>query len=65
MFASVKGVPVPKTDFDFVLHASAKVFEHFRYAYEGAVEDQEGWMANGIRECVRERIVDLKPEWAK
>jgi hypothetical protein len=65
MYASVKGVPVPRTDFDFVLCASAKAFEHFRYAYEGAVKDQEGWLANDIRECVRERIAELKPEWTK
>jgi len=65
MYAAFKGVPVPKTDFDFVLGASAKAFEHFRYAYEGAVEDQEGWMASDISECVKERVVELKPEWAR
>lgn len=63
MFATVKGVPTPKTDFDFVLHASAKAFEHFRYAFEGLVKDQEGWMAGPICDCVRGRIVELQPDW--
>jgi HEPN domain-containing protein len=64
MFAAVKGVPAPKTDFDFVLHASAKAFEHFRYAFEGLVKDQEGWMAGPICDGVRARIVELQPDWA-
>jgi len=63
MYAALKNVPAPKTDFDFVLHASAKAFEHFRYAYEGIVEEGEGWLANEIHDCVRERIVELKPDW--
>jgi hypothetical protein len=63
MLAAVKGVPAPKTDFDFVLHAGARVFEHFRYAFEGTVQDQEGWIAGPICECVRERTVELKPDW--
>lgn len=63
MFAAVKGVPAPKSDFDFVLHASAKAFENFRYAFEGIVQDQTGWMASPICECVRERIVELQPDW--
>jgi hypothetical protein len=65
MYAAVKGVPIPPTDFDAALRASARAFEHFRYAFEGAVKDQEGWMGNDICECVRDRIAELKPEWAK
>jgi HEPN domain-containing protein len=63
MFAAIVGVPVPRTDFDFVLHASAKAFEHFRYAFEGIVESGEGWMASPICECARERILELQPDW--
>jgi hypothetical protein len=62
-FAAVQGAPQPPTDFDSVLHASAKAFEKFRYAYEGSVKDQEGWMADPIRDCVRERILELRQDW--
>jgi hypothetical protein len=62
-FAAVKGVPQPKTDFDFVLHVSAKAFEKFRYAYEGIAESPVGWMAAPICDCVRERILELQPDW--
>ena len=61
--AGLAAIPVPKTDFDFVLHWSAKAFEHFRYAFEGLVHSQEGWMAGPICDCVRERIVELRPDW--
>ena len=61
--AGLATIPVPKTDFDFVLHWSAKAFEHFRYAFEGLVHSQEGWMAGPICDCVRERIVELRPDW--
>jgi len=64
MFAASKVPPLPKTDFDFILHASAEAFENFRYAYEGIVKDQTGWLAGPIGECVRERIMALHPEWA-
>jgi HEPN domain len=64
MFATFKDIPAPKTDFDSVLHASAKAFENFRYAFEGIVKDQEGWMASPICDSVRERIVELQPDWA-
>ena len=63
MFSAMKGVPTPRTDFDFVLSASAKAFENFRYAFEGNVPDQTGWLASEISECVRERIVELK-QWS-
>jgi hypothetical protein len=63
-FAAAKGIPARPTDFDFVLRASAKAFVKFRYAYEGMVGNQEGWLANEIRDCVRERIVELQPTWA-
>lgn len=63
MFASVQGIPAPPTDFDFVLNTSAKAFEKFRYAYEGTVENGEGWMADKVRDCVRERILELQPDW--
>lgn len=64
MFAAAKVPPLPKTDFDFVLHASAEAFENFRYAYEGIVKDQTGWLAGPIGESVRKRIMELRPEWA-
>ena len=63
MYAAVPDVPHPKTDFDFVLHASAKSFEKFRYAFEGIVEDHQGWLADPIRDCVRSRILELQPDW--
>jgi hypothetical protein len=63
MYAAVPGVPHPSTDFDFVLRASAKSFEKFRYAYEGIVGDKQGWLADEIRDCVRARILELRPEW--
>jgi hypothetical protein len=56
--------PPPKSNFDFVLHASAEAFTRFRYAYEGLVGNQQGWLAGQIGECVRERIIELNPDWA-
>jgi len=56
--------PPPKSDFDFVLHASAEAFTKFRYAYEGLVGNQQGWLAGQIGESVRERIIELNPDWA-
>jgi hypothetical protein len=64
MFAAVKGVPAPHSDFDTVLHAGAKAFENFRYAFEGIVKSGDAWMAGPICECVRERIIELQPDWA-
>jgi hypothetical protein len=63
MFAPFKDVPAPTSDFDSVLHAGAKAFEHFRYAFEDIVKSGEGWMASPICERVRERTLELKPEW--
>jgi hypothetical protein len=65
MLAASNVPPLPKADFDFVLHASAEAFENFRYAYEGIVKDQTGWLAGPIGECVRERIIELHPDWAR
>jgi hypothetical protein len=63
-FGAVPGIPRPNSAFDFVLHASSKAFEHFRYAYEGRVESGEGWLADPMRDCVRERNIQLQPDWA-
>jgi hypothetical protein len=64
-FAAIKGIPPrPPDDFEFVLNASSKAFEKFRYAYEGIVENQTGWLAGPIIDSVRARILELKPEWA-
>jgi hypothetical protein len=63
MFAGAHVPPPPPSDFDFVLHASALAFEKFRYAYEGLIEDGQGWLAGDIGECVRERIIALHPDW--
>lgn len=65
MFAASNVPPLPKADFDFVLHASAEAFESFRYAYEGIVKDQTGWLAGPLGECVRERIIELHRDWTR
>lgn len=64
MFAGVYAAAkiAPRTDFDSVLHAGAKAFENLRYHFEGVAKDQ-GWMAGPIRDCVRQRIIELHPEW--
>jgi hypothetical protein len=64
-YATLKNIPVPKADFDSVLQASAKAFEHFRYAFDGALKEGEGWLAGEIGECVRARILELRPDWGK
>ena len=63
LFAARGMPPHPSTDFDFVLHASASAFENFRYAYEGIRKNPAGWMADPIRDCVRERILESYRDW--
>jgi hypothetical protein len=62
-FAKFQGPPPPKTDFDSVLQMSSEAFQNFRYAHEG-MKVQKGWMADPIRDCVRERIIELRPDCA-
>lgn len=52
----------PRTDFDYILEVSSKAFVKFRYAYEGLV-GPIGWGNRLIDECVRERIIELRPDW--
>ncbi|MGA2483347.1 MAG: hypothetical protein ABSF92_09530 [Candidatus Acidiferrales bacterium] len=64
MYAAVKGIPAPKTDFDYVLHISADAFVKFRYAFEqGTGGGDFGWSASPISECVRGRLLELHPDW--
>jgi hypothetical protein len=63
-FAAAKVPARPKSDFDHVLLASADAFVDFRYIYEGGIGQGEGWLAGPISECVRDRIIELHPEWA-
>jgi len=64
LYAAAKLPVLAKSDFDSALHASADAFTDFRYIYEGAIQSEEGWLAGSISECVRERIIELRPEWA-
>jgi hypothetical protein len=56
------GVPIPRSDFDYVLEVSSKSFVKFRYAYEG-INGPVGWAMGPADDCLRERIVKLRPDW--
>ena len=57
----INHTPPAIEDLDHVLSASAKVFEKFRYAFEGL--SREEWIAGNVTTCVRRRIIALHPEW--
>lgn len=56
-----EGAPI--ATFDRILRASSRAFTNLRYPYEKLTKGGEGWLATEITDCVRQVILDLKPEW--
>lgn len=55
--------PMPKNEFDHMLHISSEAFDNFRYHFEGGGGEM-AWCANDLSDCIRGRIITLRPEWA-
>jgi len=54
-----------KTDLDSLLEDSQDVFTHFRYLFEGVQNRTKplGFVLDLFGQIVRDRILDLRPEW--
>jgi len=61
-FYALSGRPMPKANFNTALSISKDAFTQIRYVYEG-VESDTGWVADGILDCARKRILEMHPNW--
>jgi hypothetical protein len=55
----------PEATLASVLARSNHAFSGIRYLYEGQIRDDRHWEAAEAWGCVRERILELRPEWSK
>jgi len=55
----------PKVTLQDYLHKSRRAFESFRYIHEKTKSmDGDGWSAKAVLQAVRERLIEIEPEWA-
>lgn len=70
MLTAMGVTPLPRVDMDFLLDAGARAFDtDFRYLYDikgqDTPQDEAGafWDAGMLLDCVRERILRLRPDF--